>query len=226
MNPKVILIAEDDESQAEILKDTFEDAGYKVLLATDGAEALDLYHNHKPDIVVLDYDMPVKNGREVLAEIRSYDAQTPVIFLTGQRISKEDSQGCYQLGIEAYFEKPASPVRLVEFIDNQLEKHYGYTQKYCFGNSELDVAAMTLTTCGKEQSLTIKEMNLLLHLLKNVNRVVPADELLQCLWKHPNIYNKPVFNNNIGSLKKKLKIDTSVVIEPKYGIGYCLKVTQ
>ncbi len=225
MEQKVILIAEDDESQAEILKDAFEDTGYEVLLAADGAMALDVYSTRRPDVILLDYDMPIKNGREVLAGIRTADTLTPVVFLTGHRIGKEDSQDCYQLGIDNYFEKPVSPIRLVEFVDNLLEKHYRYAQKLRIGNSELDIAALTFTTGGEKQNLTCKEAQLLQRLVKGFNCVVPKDELMQCLWKDPNDSNRQVFSNVIHNLKKKLKKDASVLLSSKYGEGYILEVT-
>ena len=96
---------------------TLEDPGYRLLEASDGAIAWDLIQAERPDLVILDWMMPKKNGKEVAHAMKSHPAtkDIPIIMLTA-RDRKEDRQECEEIGMHAYLVKPFSPLQLLEKV--------------------------------------------------------------------------------------------------------------
>lgn len=120
---KKILIADDDLAMRELVQATLEGPEFEILLASDGHEALQLAIANRPDVVVLDWEMPGMTGAEVTKELRRLPetARIPIVMLTGRR--QEHNAGL-KLGVNAYLIKPFSPLLLLECL-NAAMKHTG-----------------------------------------------------------------------------------------------------
>lgn len=215
-----VLIADDDESLLEVLKDYFENGDFEVFTADNGSTALKMYRTGRPDVAVLDYDMPEMNGREVLAEIRADDKITPVVIMTGVEFDEETSLDCYDTGTDFFIRKPTPPKELCALVKNLAKRVNGYVEEYAFGNSILNVDRMTLTVCGVTHKLTRRETDVLHLLVKKRDMTVPSDILLHRIWKNTEEHNMPQLANIIYKLKKMLQGDSPVVIETEYRQGY------
>lgn len=116
-----ILLAEDEPQLAQILHDTLADVGFRVTSARDGVEALELYGQEHPDILVVDVMMPRMDGFELVRRIRRGDQQTPVLFLTA-RSATEDVVAGFELGADDYLKKPFGMRELIVRVQNLVRR--------------------------------------------------------------------------------------------------------
>jgi DNA-binding response OmpR family regulator len=123
---KTILVADDEEDLRALLLMTLEDPAYRLIEASDGESALNLIKTDPPDVVILDWMMPKKNGIDVARAMRDHPRlkHIPIIMLTAKDQPCDQELG-HQVGISAYFVKPFSPLRLLETIHEVLEKIQG-----------------------------------------------------------------------------------------------------
>lgn len=121
--PKTILIVDDEPYMIRLLQHHVERAGYKMVKAVNGREALEKVGSEKPDLIIMDVMMPELNGLEVLSQIRESPetAELPVIIMTAnaQRFTKEEAEAA---GVSAFLTKPFSPTQLMLQIQNQLDE--------------------------------------------------------------------------------------------------------
>jgi len=122
---RTVLIADDEANLLNLLKDNLEESGYTVLTATDGEEALHLWLENRPDVIVLDIEMPKMNGWQVLEEVRrvSKDKELPVILVLSAYTQPEDIRRGLKLGANKYLTKPFKLKVLVESIEEFLKKN-------------------------------------------------------------------------------------------------------
>jgi DNA-binding response OmpR family regulator len=116
-----ILLAEDEPSLGQIIKESLESRAYQVVLCKDGEEALESYYKEKPQLLVLDVMMPKKDGFTLAKEIRMQDAKTPIIFLTAKSQTRDVIEG-FTTGGNDYLKKPFSMEELIVRIKNLLNK--------------------------------------------------------------------------------------------------------
>lgn len=121
MEPIHILLAEDEPQLAQILHDTLTGEGFCVTTARDGVEALELYGQEHPDILVVDVMMPRMDGFELVRRIRRGDQQTPVLFLTA-RSATEDVVAGFELGADDYLKKPFGMRELIVRVQNLVRR--------------------------------------------------------------------------------------------------------
>lgn len=217
-----ILIAEDDDAQAKIMQNTFEDNHYHVLLVDNGRDALDKYHEYPVDIMLLDIDMPEKSGLEVTDIIRTSDKQTLIVIMTGEHLDEKDCIDSYERGATSYIRKPFSHTEVLMHINALLKSLKNMPEVYCFGNSILNHTLRTLKVKAVEYSLNKREYEVLSTLLLHKNQPVKSDILLKAVWRNSDKRNLQMLKNIVSNLKKKLAEDEMVMIKTEYGIGYSL----
>lgn len=222
----IILIADDDTTLLKCLKDLFEPDGFEVYTADNGLTALELYRQHQPDAVWLDYDMPEKTGAEVLAAIRAVDRQTLAVIASGCDLDTTAQQGFYMHGLDLFVPKTFDLAVAKNWIETQLAKRLRIKpEKYWFGHSELNVSSMKLTVCGgKTEVLSEREVKVLQQLLENKGIVVSSDDLLNGASMAINKKTHNVLANMIHDLNMNLKQDPSVSLTSRYGKGYILEI--
>lgn len=223
-----VLLAEDELSLAHIVRESLEERDFKVILSVDGEQALQNYHQHKPDILVLDVMMPKMDGFEVAKKIRSTDTQTPIIFLTARSQTKDVITG-FELGANDYLKKPFSVEELIIRIKVLLTSHRMLlpdnkpkNNHNEIGNLLFDAGRNTIEQGLTKWGITARESELLNLLYKNKHQVVPKSILLNTIWGDDNFFNARSLDVFITRLRRHLGADPNVQIINIRGIGYKL----
>lgn len=184
-----ILVIEDDIDIQTLLEYNLKQAGYTVSLAGDGEEGLMLAGEIKPELILLDWMMPLMSGIELLRRLRSRHetADIPVIMLTAKADEADRLRGL-DGGADDYVVKPFSPAELVARIRALLRRSSGGSAPMLrCGDLEMDLVAKRVKRGGEEIKLGPKEFRLLEHLLRNQGRVYSRDQLLDHVWGD-NVY--------------------------------------
>ena len=121
-----ILVVDDEKEIAELVRDYLEAAGYQVILAFDGQEAIECWQKHKPDMAILDIMLPKINGMEVCRSIRR-ECNIPILMLSAKKSDEDKVQGL-GLGADDYITKPFSPKEMVARVKAHFRRYYGDDQ--------------------------------------------------------------------------------------------------
>ncbi|WP_109299682.1 response regulator transcription factor [Aquimarina sp. AU474] len=220
-----ILLAEDEPSLGQIIKESLETRNFYVHLAKNGEEAYNLYKTKQPQLLVLDVMMPKKDGFTLAKEIRNEDNSIPIIFLTAKSQTQDVVEG-FTIGGNDYLKKPFSIEELIVRINNLLQrtKVQASSNIISIGKYVFDFQKQLLTFKEETQQLTHREAHLLFHLVKNQNQVLDRSLILKKLWGDDDFFNGRSMDVFITKLRKKLKKDDSIQIINVRGYGYKLVV--
>ena len=224
--PKKILIVEDEEDIAQLLKRYLEKEGFHTNIAKSGVEALNLVKSERPDLLILDLMLPEIDGIEVCKKIRTAPdtALLPIIMLTAKAEESDTIVGL-ELGADDYVTKPFSPKALVARVKaliRRLERTDDPKQSsFSFGPLLMDLSRHEVTVKGKEVSLTAKEFGLLEHLLRHPGRVLTRDVLLNAIWGYDYYGTTRTVDVHIRRLKLKILLLDDAIISVK-SLGYKL----
>lgn len=216
MNEK-ILIVEDERDIREGISEYLSEIGYEVMLAEDGQEGINLFKEHKFDLVILDIMLPKINGFGVLNQIREI-SNVPVIMLTA--MSDDYSQiMSFNEKADDYITKPFSVIILHKRIEALLRRSQDVenTNKWLYKDIEVDFLGFSAKKQGESVDLKPKEIKLLELLLKYKNQVLTRGQILDNLWDIDEAPTNRVIDVYIKNLRKKLLIDCIVTVK---GIGY------
>lgn len=177
-----ILVVEDEVRIRDIIRDYFTAHGLDCDLARDGEEALDLLRDHDYDAMLLDVLMPNLDGFSVCRVVRA-KSRMPILFLTALGSEEDVLQG-YALGADDYVTKPFSLAVLLAKTKAVIRRSRGVgdSETLRCGVIALDLAGRTCTVAGKPVSLTRREYDLLLCLIRNKGQVLSRDQLLEKVW--------------------------------------------
>jgi DNA-binding response OmpR family regulator len=223
-SPIKILLAEDEPSLGQIIRESLETRGYRIFHCVDGNQAIETYLKEKPDILVLDVMMPKKDGFSVAREIRMQDLVIPIIFLTAKSQTRDVIEG-FSLGGNDYLKKPFSMEELIVRIENLLRTSKKLTEKdpVLIGDYIFDLRKQSLKYKDEEAiTLTHREAHLLFHLCLNKNRVLDRSFILKKLWGNDDFFNARSMDVFISKLRKKLEKDENIKIINVRGYGYKL----
>jgi DNA-binding response OmpR family regulator len=224
MNHKTrILLAEDEPSLGQIVMESLESRGYEVILCLDGKEAETKYHETEPHLLVLDVMMPKKDGFTLAKDIRSKDAEIPIIFLTAKSQTRDVVEG-FNLGGNDYLKKPFSMEELIVRIENLLNsKRTTKEVESSIGEYLFNSKTQSLQFRDEDPvALTYRESQLLFHLYDNRNEVLDRSFILKKLWQDDDFFSARSMDVFISRLRKKLKRDETVQIVNVRGFGYKL----
>lgn len=221
--PITILLAEDEPSLGLIIKESLETRDFKILLCKNGQEALAVFQNEKPQLLVLDVMMPMKDGFTLAKEIRAMDQNIPIIFLTAKTQTQDVVEG-FSIGGNDYLKKPFSMEELIARIHNLLRStSQTASGPVSIGNYQFDFTRQTLQYKTEEKvQLTHREAHLLQLLVQHSNTLVERSEILKQLWGTDDFFNGRSMDVFITKLRKKLQKDPSVEIINVRGFGYKL----
>lgn len=214
-----ILIADDEQLMRQLVVDFLKPEGYEMLEAADGKEALKLYHEQHPDLVLLDVMMPGYDGWTVCREIRR-ESSVPIMMLTakGEEI---DQLFAYDLGVDEYITKPFSPKILVAKIKALLRR----TQKEATelasaaDGVSIDRDARQVVLDGKNIDLSPTEYKLLSYLAANAGKALSRRQILNQVWNYDYYGNLRTVDTHINRLRIKLG-DKGKYIQTVRGYGY------
>jgi len=218
-----ILIVEDDENLRFLVVHRLKAEGYDVLEVNDGESAERTIMREKPDIVLLDWMLPGKQGSEVCEEVRKQGFENLIIMMTAkaQDVDKIDA---YNFGVSDYVTKPFNMDVLVAMLDNKVKflQNSDRSEVHRFGNMEHHPNIHTLFRSGKKIELTILENRILLYFLRNPNKVINRDELMLVVWGYNSDVNTRTLDMHIVRLRKKIELnpDNPQLLQTVRGIGY------
>ena len=231
MNTAHILVAEDDRNILTGLVDTLESEGYQAMPASDGEEALVLFRNNPFDLVLLDIMMPGKSGYDVCREIRSADADIPIIMLTakGEEIDKVVG---LQLGADDYITKPFGVHELLARIAAVLRRskrnpagvknNETVPDNFEFGDANIDVRTFKLVKGTASIDLSEREIRILHFFSLHPNEVLSRDQLLNAIWGIDYYGTTRTLDQHVAQLRKKVEHDPSKpqFIKTVHRVGY------
>ena len=215
-----VLCAEDDINLLESITKTLGYFFERVVTAQNGEEAIEMFHQHKPHIVILDIDMPKKNGLEAAEEIRQASPKTPIFFLTIHNEPEKILKG-FKLELVDWLIKPISFDSLIETL-NRCEKiliQNGVGELKIKDNMSYNTFTKSVFEDGKNIcTLTLNESLVLEQLLKKKNQVIPQSELEAILFDYDSSTSS--LKNSIYRLRKKMP---NIEISCLSKVGYILK---
>ena len=177
-----ILIVEDEPAILLGLKDAFEDRGFSVLCAENGAKGVTLAVDGRPDLILLDIMLPKVNGYEVCRQLREYGLDVPIIMLTARGQEQDIILGL-NLGADDYVTKPFNLGELIARVNAFLRRYRTKPATVVrFGECELNLSAHTLLRNGSEVDLTTKEFALLEYFVARVGRALARNDILNAVW--------------------------------------------
>lgn len=222
------ILAVDDEPQIlRFLKPSLEAAGYDVVTAATGGEALKLAATAAPDAILLDLGLPDMDGKEVISKLRTWSA-TPIIVLSA-RDREAEKIAALDLGADDYVNKPFGIGELLARLraaERRSARNKGEITRLETGGLCIDVAAHSVTLNGAAIKLTPKEFDLLAMLTRNAGRVVTHKQILTAVWGPAHTEDVQYLRVFVGQLRQKLKTapDAREFIVTEAGIGYRLVV--
>lgn len=218
-----VLLAEDETSLGMIVKESLESRDFKVFHALNGNEALEIYQTEKPDILVLDVMMPLKDGFTLAKEIRIENKHIPIIFLTAKSQTNDVLDG-FNHGGNDYLKKPFSMEELIIRIKSLLNRIQlkSNIDEIKIGEYIFNYTKQILTNKTNNLQLTHREAQLLFHLHEKKNEVLDRTFILNKLWGNDDFFNARSMDVFISKLRKKLKQDSNIQIINVRGFGYKL----
>ena len=225
---KSILIVEDDNNIADLLRLYLEKEGYQATIAADGTQGIDLYRKLRPDLVLLDVMMPGVDGWGVLRAIRQ-DSQTPVIMLTAKGETTDKVSGLKQ-GADDYITKPFEMKEVLARIEAVLRRAAGDGDKekprrLVFDKLIIDLDSCELIVDGKRVETPPKEMELLYHLASTPNRVYTRNQLLDEVWGFDYFGDSRTVDVHVKRLREKLEgVSDQWSLKTVWGVGYKFEV--
>ena len=222
-----ILVADDEKEIRELLRLYLENAGYKVIEAKDGQQALDLLRSNEIDLCLLDIMMPKKDGYYVLQEIRK-ESNIPVMILSAKDTDSEKILGL-NLGADDYMAKPFNPLEAVARVNSNIRRFHSLgtgeikTETLKVKDLELDLDSCELKQNGELLDLTSVEYKIMELFMKHPGKVFTKQQINEYGWGEEFI----VADNNImvciSKLRDKLSEDPAAYIKTIRGLGYRLE---
>ncbi|PFJ17195.1 DNA-binding response regulator [Bacillus cereus] len=221
-----ILIIEDEESLADFLELELKYEGYKVDTQLDGRKGLEAALEKNYDLILLDLMLPGLNGLEVCRRLRA-TKKTPIIMLTA-RDSIMDRVTGLDSGADDYLPKPFAIEELLARMRVVFRREENIESKpvtfLTFKDLQLQIESRTITKGNEEIELTNKEFELLLMFMKNTNRVLTRDVLLDQVWGYDAIVETNIVDVYVRYLRNKLhSVDKEEYIQTVRGAGYIMK---
>jgi DNA-binding response OmpR family regulator len=220
-----ILVVDDDLELLRLIAFALRQAGYLIVEAQDGPSALATFESERPDLVVLDVNMPRLNGFEILKRIRGQGATTPVMMLT-VRATEEDQVHGLDLGADDYLAKPFSPRTLLARV-RALLRRAGSERPGSLAAGELALDAERLEVSVRGSApvrLTNLEFRLLQLLLTNGGRTLTVERLTSHVWGYRGLGDRQLLKQLVHRLRRKIEADPArpVYLKTIGGVGYTL----
>ena len=222
-----ILVVDDDRELLGLISFALRQAGYLVIEAADGLEAVAAFEREQPDLALLDVNLPGLNGFEVCRRIREQSA-APIMMLT-VRSAEEDEVKGLDLGADDYLTKPFSPRTLLARVRALLRRSEGErsTAPVESGDVALDVERQSVRVRGGESiHLTALEFRLLQYLVANAGHTISFERLTNHVWGYRGMGDRQLLKQLVHRLRQKVESDPA---EPQHivtvaGLGYMLQI--
>jgi two-component system OmpR family response regulator len=222
-----LLVVDDEPVILELLAGTLRFAGFDVLTAATGAEALRAAAAGQPDLILLDVMMPGCDGFEVIRRIHDSGPRIPVIFLTA-RDTPHDRVAGLSLGGDDYITKPFSLDEMLARISAVLRRSTGEAEpasRLAIADLELDQDSHQVRRAGTEVALAPREFMLLRYLMTNAGRVLSREQILDHVWDYNFTGDSNIIDSDISTLRRKVDTAEPRLIHTIRSIGYVLRIS-
>ena len=218
-----ILVVDDEPDAVELVSFNLKNAGFEVVAASDGAEAIRKARTHSPDLIILDVMLPEIDGMEACKLLRRDPATSdiPILMLTAKSSEMDRVLGL-ELGADDYVTKPFSPRELVLRVRKLLRLRESAVEKperYELHELSIDLPRHLVTVGGKRVELTATEFRLLTLLMERRGRVQSREQLLRDVWNYDNIIDTRTVDTHMRRLREKLG-KASKYLDTVRGVGY------
>ncbi|GAB3068637.1 response regulator transcription factor [Virgibacillus ainsalahensis] len=213
---KSILIVEDEDILREIVKDYLLNAGYKVLEAVDGNEALAIFEKHDVHLIILDIMLPELDGWSVCRKIRK-TSNVAIIMLTA-RADEDDTLLGFELGADDYVTKPYSPPILLARVKRLIDSRYARAGKLpdedtlISNGIRVHFPTRTVTVDRESISLTYTEFEILTYLMQNQGIIITREQLITKVWGYEFAGDDRTINSHIRNLRHKLGTKANCIV--------------
>ena len=220
------MLVDDDRQNSEFLRKFLEVEGYEVTYAENGRKGWEAFSAAKPDLVLLDVNMPVMNGFELARLIRERDLGVLIFFLT-DRTEKADRLKGFDLKGNDYIPKPFYPEELIAKIRERFEhRQASLPSRIVIGQTIFDSNLSTIEFTGTVQHLSARQSEILTILAQHIGQTVERSYLLEHVWGNDSYANSLALNVQITYIRKLLEPDTSISIVSLKKRGYRLEVIE
>ena len=219
-----VLVVDDEDRMRKLVKDFLTRKQYKVVEASDGEEAIDLFVEHNDfDLIILDVMMPKMDGWEVCREVRKF-SKVPIIMLTAKGEESDELLG-FELGVDEYISKPFSPRILVARVDALLRRTNNIDQNETIraGEIEINKAAHLVMVKGEVIDLSFKEFELLTYFVQNKGIALSRENILNNVWNYDYFGDARTIDTHVKKLRSKLG-ECGKYILTIWGMGYKFEV--
>lgn len=225
MEKTSILIVEDEQRLATLLKKQFEDVGYHAEIANDGYIGKDMVEKNNYNLIILDINLPLINGYDLCKEIRKTNEDIPIIMLTAFSTADNKIVG-FEAGADDYIVKPFDFRELLARVNVFLRRTsntVNLAEKLTVADLEMDLNTKTVFRGQIKIDLTAKEFLLLETFLKNVNKLLTREFIIEQVWGIDFDPNTNIIDVYVNYLRKKIDKDfEQKLIHTKHGFGfYC-----
>ena len=222
-----LLVVEDEPNILELLAASLRYAGFEVVTAAAGTDAVQAAQRHRPDLIVLDVMLPDMDGFEVLHRLRGGGTRTPVLFLTA-RDSTEDKVRGLTLGGDDYVTKPFSLEEVIARIRAVLRRTRGDGSepppRLKFADLELDEDSHEVWRGGQQIQLSPTEFKLLRYFMGNANRVLSKMQILDHVWDYDFRGDTGIVESYVSVLRRKIDTSDPHLLHTLRGVGYVLRL--
>lgn len=226
MNPSKVLVVDDEPGMVRLVSLYLQQAGFEVLAAGTGSQAIETVERRRPDMVVLDIGLPDVDGLAVFKRIRDLD-ETPVIMLTA-RAEPRDRITALEGGADDYVSKPFHPEELVARVRAVLRRSQSRgetTERLRAGGLTVDLPRRQVILDGEQRELRPKEFDLLVEMMRQPGRVFTRDYLLERIWGYEYLGDGATVDVHVWRLRSKLgeTRKSARFIHTVWGVGYCFQ---
>ena len=223
MSAEKILVVDDDLNICELLRLYLTKDGYNVVVANDGQSAVSMFQEENPSLVLLDVMLPKLDGWQVCREIRKF-SETPIIMLTAKGEVFDRVLGL-ELGADDYVVKPFDTKEIVARIKAVLRRSVSSTaeeiKEVHYDKLSINLTNYELKVAGVQIDTPPKEMELIIHLAKNPNRVFTRDQLLDEVWGYDYYGDSRTVDVHVKRLREKLEgASDKWELRTVWGVGY------
>jgi two-component system OmpR family response regulator len=219
-----ILLCEDDDNLAYLIRENLEASGYEICWARNGEEGLRLTLSTSFDLNILDVMMPRKDGYWLAEQIRKRDTDTPIVFLTAKNTERDKIEG-FTIGADDYITKPFSLKELMLRIKAILKRtsiEEKFDKEFLIGKITFNFLNRLIRWDNQVKGLNIKEAELLKILIENKNVIVQRRTILMKIWGNDDYFLSRSMDVYITRLRKILSADPLLEIQNIYGTGFKL----
>ena len=226
-----ILIADDEPNQLELMSFNLSNAGYSIIKATNGKEAIELIENHSPDLIILDWMMPKMSGIDVCRTLRSRSEtkQIPIIILSARSEDSDKSLGL-DTGADDYISKPFSPKELISRVKALLRRARPALVNDILQHNDLTLSLSEMKVTYKNNNVKLgpKEFKLLTLLMERPGHIFSRGKLLDMVWGHGVYVDDRTVDVHMSRLRSALNKrsdggpDRPDIIRTVRGAGYAL----